>query len=95
MELEKEVCLLKNILNEAETEKNKCLVRIGSLRDEIDTKEKELKDAHVINENVISRLTVELRTTKQECEKLIQREREVNLIKFKFFIINLNNEWLL
>jgi len=71
------LCLLKNILNETETEKNKCLVRIGDLRDEIDTKEKELKDTLTINESVISRLSVELKTSKQECEKLIQREREV------------------
>ena len=52
-------------------------MRIGDLRDEIDTKEKELKDMLTINESVISRLSVELKTSKQECEKLIQREREV------------------
>jgi hypothetical protein len=52
-------------------------VRIGDLRDEIDTKEKELKEMLTINDSVISRLSVELKTSKQECEKLIQREREV------------------
>ena len=84
IELEKELCLLKNILNENEVEKNNLLVKIGGLRDEIDLKEKELKEMYTINESVISRLSVELKASKNECEKLIQREREVTSL-FKVF----------
>ena len=80
------MCLLKNILNETESEKNKCLVRIGSYRDDIDAKEKELKETHTVNDSVISRLSLELKATKMECEKLIRREREVYSFGYLFFI---------
>ena len=91
--MEKEVCVLKNILNENEAEKNKMLVRIGTFRDEIDLKEKELKEMYTINENVISRLSAELKASKQECEKLTQREREV--FSFKINILSIKNRLII
>jgi hypothetical protein len=76
-QLEEEIKKLKSTIDQLESLNDKNLVRIGDLREEIDTTNKDYSNNKTSSDQVITQLSKELRVYKQDLEKTLQRERKV------------------
>ena len=91
IQLEEEIKKLKLTIDQLESLNDKHLVRIGDLRDKIDTTNQDYSNTKTSSDQVISELSKELRVYKQDLEKTQQRERKVklkNIITIKVFIFD-------
>ncbi len=76
-QLEEEVKKLQLTIDQLESLNDKNLVRIGDLREKMDTTNKDYSNDKTSSDQVISQLGKELRVYKQDLEKTQQRERKV------------------
>jgi predicted RNase H-like nuclease (RuvC/YqgF family) len=76
-EQESEIAKLKSRIEELESEGRNYLVKIGSLRDTVDTSQTEINQTKTATDKTIKQMGLELRMLRQENEKLLKRERDL------------------
>jgi predicted nucleic acid-binding Zn-ribbon protein len=77
---EKELKKLLDKINELESIKEKQSIKLAKYRDEIDSASQEVNKTRTSSDSAVQALSQELRHLKQDLDKTLDREKQVNIV---------------